>query len=335
MRTAEVHEFGINSIAFVDRPEPKPGPGQALVRMRAFSLNSRDLMVARGQYNPKMKRPMVLLSDGAGEVVEVGAGVTRVKTGDRVAAAFMQKWISGEPDETGMRSALGGAIDGVAAEYCVFDEAGLVQLPEYLNWTEAASLPCAAVTAWHALVTEGHLRPEETVLLQGTGGVSIFALQFAKLMKATAIVISSSDAKLARVRELGADMSINYKQNPDWEVAARQLTNGRGVDQIVEVGGSGTLARSMKAVRPGGTIHVIGVLGGRDSINFIPVFMRNLRLQGIFVGSREMFEDMLRAMTAHDIHPVIDRVFSFTELRQAMHYMEQGSHFGKICIAMD
>jgi NADPH:quinone reductase-like Zn-dependent oxidoreductase len=335
MRSAEVQEFGINSIAFVDRPEPKPGAGQALVRMRAFSINSRDLMVARGQYNPKMKRPMVLLSDGAGEVVDVGSGVTRVKAGDRVAATFMQKWIGGEPDETGMRSALGGAIDGVAAEYCVFDQEGLVQLPDYLSWVDAASLPCAGVTAWHALVTEGHLRPEETVLLQGTGGVSIFALQIAKLMKATVIATSSSDAKLARVRELGADQTINYKQNADWEVAARELTNGRGVDQIVEVGGSGTLPRSMKAVRPGGTIHVIGVLGGRDAISFIPVFMRNLRLQGIFVGSREMFEDMLRAITAHQVRPVIDRVFPFSELRQAMHYMEQGSHFGKICIEAD
>lgn len=334
MRAVEIQEFGIDRLAVVDRPEPRPGPGQVLVRMRAFSLNYRDLMVAAGSYNPRMKLPAVPLSDGAGEVVEVGPGVTRVKSGDAVMPIFMQKWISGEPDEVALRSALGGGGEGVAAEYCVFDEAGLVLKPGHLSWEQAACLPCAGVTAWHALVTEGHLRPEETVLLQGTGGVSLFALQFAKLMKARVMILSSSNAKLERARSLGAEAAVNYREQPAWDKAAREWTGGRGLDQIVEVGGSGTLEKSMRAVRPGGTIHVIGVLGGREPVSFVPVFMRNLRLQGIYVGSREMFEQMNRALAEHEIRPVVDRVFAFGEIVEAMRYMESGAHFGKVCLSL-
>jgi NADPH:quinone reductase-like Zn-dependent oxidoreductase len=332
MKAYEVHEFGIDRLSLVERPEPAAGEGEVVVSMRAWSLNFRDLMIVRGEYNPKMRRPIVPLSDGAGEVVAVGPGVTRVKVGDRVIGAFMQKWIDGDPDETALRSALGGAIDGVAAEYVVLHENGLLHIPEYLSWEEAAALPCAAVTAWHALVSEGHVRPAEWVLTQGTGGVSLFALQFAKIMRARVIATSSRDEKLDRVRAMGADEGVNYSANPDWDKVAREITKGRGVDHIVEVGGEGTLPKSMRAVRPGGSIYVIGVLSGRGEIGFIPLFMRNLRLQGIFVGSRVMAEDMLRAMEAHQLRPTIDRVFGFSEVREALRYLEQGQHFGKVCL---
>lgn len=332
MKHWSIPEFGLDKLTLSERPDPEPGEGQVLVRAHAWSLNRRDLMVVRGEYNPRMRLPAVPLSDVAGEVLKVGPGVTRVHPGERVAAAFMQKWIDGEPDEAALRSALGGGLEGVAAELVVLDQEGVVRLPDYLSYEEAATLPCAAVTAWHALVTEGHLRPDEWVLVQGTGGVSIFALQFAKLMKARVIATSSSEDKLRRLREMAAEATINYLDVPEWHKAARETTGGRGVDQIVEVGGSDTLPKSMSAVRPGGKIHVIGVLSGLGGINFLPVFMRNLRLQGIFVGSRTMFEDMLRAMAAHELHPVIDRVFPFGALPEALGYMETGAHFGKVVV---
>ena len=335
MKAYEVQEFGIDRLSLVDRPEPVAEEGQIVVRLHAWSLNFRDMMVVRGEYNPKMKRPIVPLSDGAGEVVAIGSGVTRFKTGDRVMGIFMQKWIDGQPDEAALRSALGGSIDGVAAEYVAFNEESVVAIPEHLSYEEAATLPCAAVTAWHALVSEGHLRRDEWVLTQGTGGVSLFALQFAKLMHARVIATSSRDDKLERVRSMGADEGINYNERPEWDKAAREITKSVGVDHIVEVGGQGTLPLSMKAVRPGGSIYVIGVLSGRGEVGFIPLFMRNLRLQGIFVGSRTMFEDMCRAIAAHLMRPVIDRVFGFHEMREALHYMEKGTHFGKICIRAD
>jgi NADPH:quinone reductase-like Zn-dependent oxidoreductase len=333
MKAAEIREFGIDKIVFVDRPEPKPGPNEVLVRIQAASLNYRDLMVARGDYNPRLRMPMVPLSDGAGEVVDTGPGVSRAKQGDRVAGIFMQQWIDGEPDEVKARSALGGAIDGVAAEYVVFHENGVVRIPEHLSYEEAATLPCTGVTAWNAVVTSGHVRPDEWVLALGTGGVSIYAMQFAKLMHACVIVTSSSDAKLSRARELGADETINYRSTPDWDKRVREISGGRGVDNVIEVGGGDTLPKSMKAVRMGGAISLIGVLSGKGDVNFVPVFMRSIRMQGIFVGSREMFEDMSRAVTAHELKPVIDRVFPFSELREAMRYMESGAHFGKICVS--
>jgi NADPH:quinone reductase-like Zn-dependent oxidoreductase len=332
MKTAEIQQFGIDSLTLVDRPEPTAGQGQVVVRMRAASLNFRDMMVVKGTYNPRMKMPMVPLSDGAGEVVEVGSDVTRVRLGDRVAGSFMQTWIDGEVDESKARSALGGSIDGVAAEYVLFDEDGLVRFPDHLSFEEAATLPCAAVTAWNALVSTGHLRPNETVLIQGSGGVSLFALQIAQIMRASVIATSSSDDKLERLKQMGAESLINYRVEPDWEKRVRDITKGRGVDHIVEVGGAQTLPRSMKAARMGGTISVIGVLSGAAEINFIPVFMRTLRLQGIYVGSREMFEDMNRAFGLHKIKPVIDRVFPWTDLKDALRYMESGAHFGKICL---
>lgn len=335
MKIAEIQRFGLEGLAFVEAPEPKPGEGEVLIRLHAASLNFRDLMIARGDYNPRMKLPAVPLSDAAGEVAEAGPGVTRFKKGDRVMNCFMPKWISGEMTEEGMRSALGAGGAGIAAEYVVFHEESVTAIPDYLSWEEAATLPCAGVTAWHALVSAGHVRTDDTVLVQGSGGVSVFALQFAKLHHARVMATSSKAEKLEHLKKLGADYGVNYADNADWDKAAREWTQGRGVDHIVEVGGSGTLGRSMRAVKPGGNIYVIGVLAGKNEINFVPVFMRALRLQGIFVGSREMLDDMSRAMAAHEMRPVIDRVFAFSELVAALRYMESGAHFGKICLTFD
>jgi NADPH:quinone reductase-like Zn-dependent oxidoreductase len=310
----------------VERDIPRPGEGQVVVKLRAWSLNYRDLMVIAGTYNPKMRLPATPLSDAAGEVLEIGPGVTRVNVGDRVMAAFMQKWIDGELTEEGARSALGAGGEAVGAQYVVLDQEGLIQLPEFLSYEEAASLPCAGVTAWHALVSEGHLRPGETVLTLGTGGVSIFALQFAKLMGARVIATSSKPDKIERLKAMGADQTINYMEQPDWHKIAR------GVDHVIEVGGKDTLPKSLRAVRPNGTVSVIGVLSGRGELDYTPVFMRNIRLQGIFVGSRTMAEDMLRAMAAHELRPVVDRVFELGEARDALRYMESGAHFGKIVL---
>jgi len=325
--------FGLDSLTLTERPNPNPGYGQVLIKLRAVSLNYRDLMVVKGLYNPKLPLPLIPFSDGVGEVVAVGEGVTRVKTGDRVAGIFFQKWIAGERTEAQAKSDLGGNIDGLLAEYAVLDEDGVVHVPEHLTDEEAASLPCAAVTAWNALITSGGLKAGDTVLVQGTGGVSIFALQFAQLQGARVIATSSSDEKLERVRQLGATDTINYKQTPDWGKQVREITAGSGVDYIVEVGGAGTLNQSLRGIRYGGQISLIGVLsGGSGEISTASILMKNVRVQGINVGSREMFEVMNRAIALHKLHPIIDRVFPFYEAREALKYMESGSHFGKICI---
>ena len=334
MKAFEVQEFGLDKLALVDREMPRPGAGEVLVRMKAASLNYRDYMVVKGIYNPKMRRPMVPLSDGSGVVEEVGPNVTRFKTGDRVAASFMQKWVDGPVTPEKGASALGGAIDGVLREFAVFSEEGLVSVPGHLSYEEAATLPCAAVTAWHALFEHTPMFPGETVLLQGTGGVSIFALQFAKVAGLRAIVTSSSDEKLARARQLGADETINYKQVPKWEEEARKLTGGTGVDQVIEVGGSDTLPRSLRAVRMQGTISMIGVLSGVGAAaDPASILMNSIRLQGIYVGSRAMFERMNRAIEFHGMRPIIDKTFGWTEISEALRYMEQQQHFGKICLS--
>jgi NADPH:quinone reductase-like Zn-dependent oxidoreductase len=333
LRAFEIAEFGIDNLALVERTQPVPGPGQALVRMTAASLNYRDYMMVLGAYNPRLKRPLVPLSDGAGVVEEVGPGVTRVKKGDRVAACFFQKWIEGPPTREKANSALGGAIDGVAREYAVFSEEGLVLAPSSLTDEEVAALPCAAVTAWHALFGHAGNVPGDTVLLQGTGGVSIFALQFAKLAGFRTIITSSSDEKLARAKTLGAGETINYKNTPDWDEAARKLAGGEGVDHVIEVGGSDTLARSVKALRTYGAISVIGVLSGAAAaISPVSVLVNSARIQGIYVGSRNMFEQMNRAIELHGLKPVIDRTFEWTYLKDALRYMESQRHFGKICL---
>lgn len=334
MKAYEITRFGIDELKAVERPEPQPGFGQVVVKVRAVSINFRDMMMVKGQYNPKLKTPMVPCSDAAGEVTAIGEGVTRVKPGDRVCGIFMQGWLGGDFNEAVARTALGGAIDGVLAESVVFSQEGVVPIPAHLSFEEAATLPCAAVTAWHALVVRGQVRAGDTVLTLGTGGVSIFALQFAVMSGAMVIATSSSDAKLARARSMGAWEVINYKTVPDWEELVRKMT-GTGVDHVVEVGGSGTLMKSLRAVRMAGTVSVIGALsGGAGEVSPLPILMKSVRVQGVFVGSREMFEAMNRAILAHRMTPVVDRVFGFEQAREAMHYMESGAHFGKVVIRL-
>ncbi len=326
--------FGFDALKLVERAEPRPGDKQILVRVRAASLNYRDMMVVKGQYDPRMSLPRVPLSDGAGEIVAVGENVKRVKVGDRVAGIFMQTWLGGEVTPAHSKSALGGAIDGMLAEYVVLDEDGVVNVPDHLSYEEAATLPCAAVTAWNALVTQGRLTAGETVLVQGTGGVSLFALQFAKTLGARVIATSSSDEKLERARSLGASDGINYRSVPEWDKRVRELTGGGGVDHVVEVGGAGTLNKSLGAVRVGGKISMIGVLtGGGGEINTISILMKSVRVHGIYVGSREMFEAMNRAIALHNLKPVVDRIFPFEQAIDALKYMESGAHFGKICLS--
>lgn len=325
---------GLDSLILRDEPMPHPGPGQVLVRVRAASLNYRDLGVAGGRSARGPALPnLVPLSDGAGEVVEIGAGVTRVKPGDRVAGIFMQSWIGGEIEPDHVASSLGGAIDGVLGEYVLFDHDGLVRVPAHLSFEEAATLPCAGVTAWNALYGGRPLRAGESVLVLGTGGVSIFALQFAHAGGARVIATSSSDGKLAQVKALGASDGINYRHHPEWHIEVQKLTGGIGVDYVVEVGGAGTLQRSMEAVRAGGQVPLIGVLTSGE-INPTTMLRRNLTLRGIYVGSRQMFEAMNRAIELHNIHPVIDQVFDFEQAKEAYRRLQSQAHVGKVVICI-
>jgi NADPH:quinone reductase-like Zn-dependent oxidoreductase len=324
---------GIDALKLIDLPEPQPSIGQILIRVRATSLNYRDTAVVSGTY-PGLTLPIIPLSDGAGDVVAIGEGVTRVKVGDRVAGIFFQDWIAGRLTRQKIKSAMGGAIDGMLAEYVVLNQEGVVPLPEHLSYEEGASLPCAAVTAWQALVTRGELATGETVLLLGTGGVSIFALQFAKTLGAKIIITSSSDRKLERAKAMGAHETINYKTYPDWQEKVWELTNKDGVDQVIEVGGAGTLDRSLRSVRVGGRVSLIGVLGGAGDVNYVRILQNSIDVQGIYVGSREMFEAMNRAIALHQIRPIIDRVFPLNEAPEAYRYMQSGSHFGKIVIQL-
>ena len=334
MKAYEVQQFGIENLALVERDEPQVESTDVLVRFRAASLNYRDLMVATGTYNPRMKRPAVPLSDGAGEVVSVGDAVTKWKLGDRVMPIFAQQWIDGDTSEEKRRTSLGAGAqwDGVLREFGAFDETGLVRIPGHLSFEEAACLPCAGVTAWHALAVSGRLKAGETVLTLGTGGVSIFALQFAKLFGARVISTTGNEDKVDRLRQLGADDVINYRSREDWDSAVMDVTGKRGVDHVVEVGGAGTLGKSIASVRLGGHVAMIGALTGPGDFNPITVFMKAIRLQGIFVGSKAMFEDMNRAIEVAKLKPVVDRVFDFGEARQAMEYMQTGAHFGKVVI---
>ena len=326
--------FGPGNLQCVELPELQAGPGEAVVRVRACSLNFRDLVVAKGGYGRAVRTPLVPLSDGAGDVVAVGTGVTRLKPGDRVAASFMQRWVEGPVDDDKANSALGGASQGMLAEQVCLNAEGLVHFPAHLSYEEAATLPCAGVTAWNALFECGNLRPGESVLVQGSGGVSVFALQFAKMAGARVIATSSSDAKLERLKALGADGLINYKTTPEWDKPARLLSGATGVDHVIEVGGAGTLPLSIKAARRGGHIALIGVLSGGGEVDPRPIFMKSLRVSGIYVGSRAMFEAMNRAITLAQMKPVVDCVFPFAEVPEAMRFMETGAHFGKVCIAV-
>ncbi len=334
MKAFEIqNKFGLESLTQVERPDPTAAPLHVVIKMRAVSLNYRDLLTVEGKYNPRLPLPLVPLSDGVGEVVSIGEGVARVKVGDRVAANFSQKWLGGEPARAKLGASLGGPLDGMLSELRALHEDGLVHVPAHLTDEEAATLPCAAVTAWNSLINLGGLRAGETVLLQGTGGVSIFALQFAKLSGARVIITSSSDEKLERAKSLGADFGINYSTTPDWDKQAKKLTGGMGVDHIIEVGGAGTFAKSIRSIKIGGHIGLIGNLSGNATdVNLVMILMQNLRIQGVLVGSRDTFEAMNRAIDLHQLQPVIDRVFPFEEAREAFEYMASGSHFGKICM---
>ena len=335
MRVYEIRDaFGIDNLKLAERREAPLQPGQARVQVRATSLNYRDLMTVQHGGARGVKLPLIPLSDGAGEVVEVGPGVSRVKPGDRVMGIFMQTWLAGEPRQAHAASALGGAIDGMLAEQVVLHEDGLVHVPDYLSYEEAATLPCAAVTAWQGLMTQGGMQAGDTILVLGTGGVSIFALQFAAISGAKTIITSSSDAKLEQARKLGAAECINYKAMPDWDKRVLELTDGVGVDHVVEVGGVGTLEKSLQAVRIGGTVSLIGVLTGSGTMDPMAILRKSIRMQGIYVGSRAMFEAMNRAMSLHEVRPVIDRAFPFEESREALAYMESAAHFGKIVVTV-
>ena len=321
---------GTDGLKMCEVEIPQPGYGQVLVRVKAVSLNYRDLMISQ---NPNQKMPVVPLSDGAGDVVEVGGGVTRVKSGDRVAGIFFQHWLDGDMRAEYHASALGGAIDGMLAEYVVLNADGVTKFPDTLSYEEAATLPCAAVTLWNALFEQDKLMPGETVLILGTGGVSIFALQFAKAAGAKVILTSSSDEKLERARAMGADMVINYKTTPDWDKTVWMLTEKQGVDHIVEVGGAGTLERSLKSVRTGGTVSLIGVLTGTEAqISPLNILWKSIRVNGIYVGSRGMFERMNAAIKINGIKPVIDSVFEFADAPAALKHLQAAGHFGKIVI---
>lgn len=333
MRAYELVD-GIDSLNIVERPSPTPGPRQVRVRIRAASLNYRDLLIASGKYaQAAPKRPLVPLSDGAGEIVEVGRDVTRLRVGDRVAGSFFQKWSDGPFDSEKAASALGGAIDGVLAEEVVFEEDCAVKIPDALGFDEASTLPCAGVTAWVALVENGKLAAGETVLAMGTGGVSIFVLQIAKALGARVILTSSRDEKLSRGKALGADETINYRTEPNWDERARALTGGRGVDHLVEVGGEKTLPTSIRALRDGGHLSLVGLLsGGPPDPALVQEASKRLRVDSVYVGSARHLEALARFAAEKAIRPVVDRVFDFEQAKDAYRLMERGEHFGKIVI---
>ena len=333
MQAWRIAKFGIDNLERVTLPDPVPQQGQVLVRVHAVSLNYRDLMVVQGRYNPKMHLPRIPCSDGAGEVVGVGEGVSRVRPGDRVAGIFMQNWIDGEPDAAKIKGALGGDIDGVLAELVVLREEGVVPVPDHLSYEEAATLPCAGVTAWYAVAEVGNVRPGDVVLIQGTGGVSMFALQFAKMLGARVIGTSSSNDKLKRAQTLGLDAGVNYRQRENWDGWVMEQTGGRGADLVVEVGGAGTFMRSIASVRIGGSVAQIGVLSeSTEGIVISKLLHKQVHLRGIYVGSRSQFEKMNRAIDQHHMKPVVDEVFSFPDALTALRRMETGSHFGKLVV---
>jgi NADPH:quinone reductase-like Zn-dependent oxidoreductase len=336
MKVMQIEEdWSPDNIRMADRPRPEPGRGEALIRMEAASVNYRDVVVTRRGYGRRGGQlPLVPLSDGAGRVVEVGPEVTRVAIGDLVCPIFNQRWIAGPLKEEYWPGTLGGPHDGVMQEFMVLREDGLVRAPRHLTALQAATLPCAAVTAWNAIVVQGGVKAGDVVLVQGTGGVSLFALVFAKLHGARVLATSSSDAKLEQVRAMGADHLVNYRTTPAWDKVAREVTGGTGVDLVVEVGGAGTLETSVRAVRVSGTVSLIGVLSGLSgSVNLGPVVTQNIRLQGVTVGGRDVFQDMVRAMESHRVEPPIDdQVFAFAEVGRAIKALPEGRHFGKVCI---
>ena len=335
MRAYQLEAFGLENLRLVTRDAPQPGPGQVAVNVQAFSLNYRDLMVVTGTYNPKLKLPATPISDGAGVVSAVGPGVTRIRVGERVMSHFVAGWIDGPFRQEYVATTLGTPGAGLAAEQVVLPAEAVLPLPAGYDFAQAATLPIAALTAWSALVTVGNVQPGQTVLTLGTGGVAIFTLQLAKKLGARVIITSSSDEKLVRARQLGADHTINYQTTPDWDQAALELTGGIGVDLTVETAGPGTLDRSMKATRAAGTVALLGALTGRQGmVTTGLILMKRLQLVGVMVDSRAAFEALCRFLETHRIEPVIDRRFGFDELPAALRYMQDGRHFGKIVVTL-
>lgn len=331
MRAIELQAFGTTGLRLVDRPTPEPGPGEVRIRMRACSLNYRDWMMCSGTYNPRQPLPLVPLSDGVGIIDAVGVGVTTRKVGERVIGLFNQAWQDGEATQDMLKASLGGPLDGMLREYAVLKQDGVMPVPAHLSDVQAATLPCAALTAWTALVTQGHLKAGDTVLIQGTGGVSLFALQFCVLMGARAMVISSSDAKLERAKAMGAWHTLNYRREPAWAKQILALTGG--VDHVVEVGGGQTFGQSLQVVRPHGHVAVIGVLSGaQPDATLLPILMKNLRVLGVMVGHAASMRAMLRAVDAGQLVPVAERVLPWTDAGAALDELATGGHFGKICL---
>jgi NADPH:quinone reductase-like Zn-dependent oxidoreductase len=333
MKAYELQKAGLEGLAQTKRTLLAPAPGEVQIKVKAASLNYRDLKVAQGGYR-KFDYPLVPVSDGVGEVIAIGEGVTRFAVGDRVATHFHPHWFSNaRPSAAETAQTLGGQLDGILTEKANLAADWLVKVPGYLTDEEAATLPIAALTAWTTLVEDGGLRAGETVLVEGSGGVSIFAIQFASLFGARVIAISSSDEKLARARELGAAHTINYRSHPDWDDEVLRLTKGEGVDHVVEVAGGTTLSKALKALKSGGQIGVIGFLDGmKTELDLVTVIAKRARIRGVLVGSRDSFERMNKFLARHEVRPVIDTVFEFDQLREAFEHLASGKHFGKIAI---
>jgi NADPH:quinone reductase-like Zn-dependent oxidoreductase len=332
MKAYEIHPGeGFAGLTIVDRAAPALGAHDVRVRVHAVSLNYRDLVGVKNA--GRLPRPIIPASDGAGEVVAIGADVRRVAVGQRVAATFFPNWIEGEPTADTFAGALGGDVDGMLAEEVVLPERAWVPIPSHLSYEEAATLPCAGVTAYAALFVAASLRPGDSVLVQGSGGVSVFSLQLARAAGARVIATSSSADKRARLDKMGAEATIDYKATPKWGDAARAATGGRGVDVVVEVGGAGTLDQSIAAVRYAGTISLLGVLAGTSGqVNTYGIFRKSIKVHGVYVGSRKTFEDLLRALTVSGIRPVIDATFPFVDARAAFEHLASGKHFGKVVV---
>lgn len=337
MRAWEISgKFGIDNLKLIERPTILLNSNEVRVKIHACSLNFRDLLIVRGLYNPKQKLPLIPLSDGAGVVVEVGQDVADLKVGDRVCATFSQIWSHGIASKESMAHTLGCPKDGMLQETRIFHEQGLVKFPSFLSYEEAATLPCAGVTAFNAIAYQSCLKPGDMVLLEGTGGVSLFALQFAKVLGIKCIITSSSQQKLIKAQALHADHVINYKESPDWPSKVLDFTHQQGVDAVIEVGGQKTINQAIASVKKGGVVCVIGVLSGSSEvIDLRPVLMNNIRLQGIFVGAKAIFTAMNRVIEHSKIHPIVDKVFAFEKANEAYSYLESASHFGKVVIKME
>ena len=330
-----INKFGLENLKQVNLLSPPLKDDEIRVSIKACSLNYRDLMVVNGIYNPQQKLPLVPLSDASGIVTEVGSEVKTFKVSDRVASCFFADHITSEQNNP-QTSALGSPLDGVLRQEAIFKASGLVKIPDYLSYAQASTLPCAALTAFNALFNQTNLKPGDTILVMGSGGVSLFALQFAKVLGLNTIVISSSDEKLNICKNLGAKYLINYSKNPDWDKQVLEITNNKGVELVVEVAGASTINQSIKVTKRGGSIALIGILSGVEaSINLIPILMNSINIRGIFVGTKIMFEQMNRVLNYSNIMPQIDKEFSFDETKEAFLYLSSQKHCGKICINLE